>query len=113
MAEILLHIGYPKTGSNFIYSYFRNNPGMVTVGDNLKRHYIQTGEIKSELKDEMPLEKHYVLGEEQLSVWRGETDIVGVRFKSYDIKGHQQKTGKGLRSAFPNAKILIVTRGFE
>lgn len=112
MQEVLLHIGYPKTGSTFLTDYFLKNPALH-VERSAFDDYRQTGVISAQALSQPVSGKCYVISEEQLSVWRGELDIVGVRFKPYDIKAHQASICKNLYTLFPSAKILIVTRGFE
>lgn len=111
MSRVLLHIGYPKTGSNFLWQYFDSNPELFVEKGPLITSYVGSGEIIPGLVSKT--EKHYVLSQEQLSVWQGELDIVGIRFKPYDIKKHQKKTLHSLHNIFPDAAVLIVTRGFE
>ncbi len=111
MSRVLLHIGYPKTGSNFLWQYFDSNPELFVEKGHLISSYIGSGEIIAGLVSET--DKHYVLSQEQLSVWQGELDIVGIRFKPYDIKKHQKKTLHSLYAVFPDATVLIITRGFE
>lgn len=111
--QVIIHIGYPKAGSDFLWSYFNSNPAFFVEGNDFNMRYISSGELPAELNRDVPPDKHYVISEEQLSVWGGNIDIVGVRFKQYDIKSHQKKICQRLHAAFPQAKILIVTRGFE
>jgi len=115
MPRVLIHIGYPKAASTFLWQYFTSNPGLIVEGSNFKNAYIQSGKIPAEIvkKTSSNSSKYYVISEEQLSVWGGELDIVGIRFKPYDIKSHQKETCRELYSLFPDAKILIVTRGFR
>ncbi|HXH18543.1 MAG TPA: hypothetical protein VNJ07_05620 [Chitinophagales bacterium] len=111
MPEILLHIGYPKTGSNFLRQYFNSNDKLFVEGSTFTDNYIKTGKISAELASKT--EKHHIISEERFSVWGGEVEIVGVKFKPYDIKSHQKETCRSLKAAFPEAKVLIVLRGFK
>ncbi len=107
----LIHIGYPKAASTLLQHYFSVHPNVYYNGE-LLNSYKQTGEIL--LPDFALTDKqtHFVLSEEQLSVWQGNLDIVGVKFRDYDIPAQQVKTAKQLHRQFSNARILIITRGF-
>lgn len=61
-----------------------------------------------------PLHECFVISSEHLSVWKSDSDIVGMRsgLKNYDIKAYQDKLCNTLYAIYPTAKILIVTRGY-
>ena len=61
-----------------------------------------------------PIHECFVISSEHLSVWKSDSDIVGMRngLKKYDIKAYQQKLCDTLYAIYPTAKILIVTRGY-
>lgn len=107
----LIHIGYPKAASTLLQHYFSIHPNILYSGDLLS-HYKLSGEIQIPPITHEANQTHLVVSEEQLSVWQGNLDIVGVKFRDYDIAAQQQKTARQLHIRFPEAKILIVTRGF-
>lgn len=115
MIETIIHIGFPKTGSTYLQSYFESHP---SIHHNRSRFnsYVNTGHISDEIIEELyPDEKIDILSEELLSIWSG--DISKVKFQSYnmeyDFEIHQKNTAEQLNLIFPKAKILIVTRGFQ
>ena len=61
-----------------------------------------------------PMHECFVISSEHLSVWKSDSDIVGMRngLKKYDIKAYQEKLRDTLYAVYPTAKILIVTRGY-
>lgn len=109
--NVLIHIGYPKAASTLLQHYFSAHPSVFYTGAMLDK-YKRTGEVDIHAPVLSNEQTHLVISEEQLSVWRGNLDIVGIKFKDYDIAAQQKKTALQLHSAFPAAKILIVTRGF-
>lgn len=111
VAGTVIHIGYPKAGSTWLQSYFSANPALFYDG-GLTDSYKQMGKVPENIAAKAGTEKVLVLSEEQLSVWQGNLDIVGVKFQPFDIKLHQQQVCESLHHQFPEANILIVTRGF-
>lgn len=110
VSKVVVHIGFPKAGSSFLQQYFSAHPGIHYSGD-LVGDYKSSGvlhQIQLDSKADLT-----VISEEQLSVWQGHLDIVGVRFKAFDIPQKQREVCESLFQQFPQAKILIVTRGFE
>lgn len=110
MQPVVIHIGYPKAGSTFLQQYFSAHP-QITYSGNMLVNYKRTGEILVQLP-ENDINKTIVISEEQLSVWQGKLDIVGVKFLDYDIEQHQKTVAEKLHTLYPAAKILIVPRGF-
>ncbi|HLP52744.1 MAG TPA: sulfotransferase domain-containing protein [Chitinophagales bacterium] len=108
----LIHIGYPKAASTLLQHYFSTHPNVYYSG-NLLGNYKFSGEVQIPTITLATGQTHVVVSEEQLSVWQGNLDIVGVKFKTYDVAAQQQKTAQQLHIRFPGAKILIVTRGFQ
>jgi len=113
MNNTVIHIGFPKSGSSFIQNYFLNHPN-VYYRQSAFKVYRKNGTITKEiLPNGITDAQTLVLSEEQLSVWGGNIKINGKEFKDYGIREHQKKIANELHCIFPNAKILIVTRGFD
>jgi hypothetical protein len=110
--SVLIHIGYPKAGSTFLQEWFRGHPN-IFYDTHFLQPYSNTGVIPDKTIPALNGRQHFVISEEQLVLWQGELDIVGLKFKPFDIKAQQQNTAEALKKNFPDAKVLIVTRGFE
>jgi len=104
----LIHIGYPKTGSTFLQHWFGANPqldyaigglaGFLSIGHIVKRSAIGPRRVMCR-----------VTSEESLSmprphVWQP---------PSLDLAEAQAEACTLLAELFPNARILLVTRGFR
>jgi hypothetical protein len=112
MPQVLLHIGYPKTGSNFIQHWFASHPDVYFRLDKMAG-FGGPKEIPLYANNNAALHKLFVLSEEQLSVWGGKLDIVNVKYTPGDIKSLQEKTCATLHALYPAATVLIFTRGYE
>lgn len=108
----LIHIGYPKAASTLLQHYFSTHPNAYYSGD-LLGNYKFSGEIQIPHITLATGQTHLVVSEEQLSVWQGNLDIVGVKFREFDVAAQQQKTAQQLSLRFAGAKTLIITRGFQ
>jgi hypothetical protein len=115
MKSTVIHIGFPKTGSTLLQSYFDMHP---TIHHNRNRFqsYVKTGVITDELIEELKSDEAVdVLSEELLSIWSGDTSDVTFQTynMNYDFESHQKQTAENLKNLFPSARVLIVTRGHE
>ncbi len=110
--SVLIHIGYPKSGTTFLQDWFRAHPAVLFQSDFLNP-YSQTGVIPARPKPHLRGKQHFVISEEQLVLWQGKLNIVGIQFTPFDIKAQQRATARALCQFYPEAKVLIVTRGFE
>ncbi|MCF8278135.1 MAG: sulfotransferase [Flavobacteriales bacterium] len=110
----IIHIGFPKTGSTFLQRYFSAHPEIHHDRERFK-NYVKTGLIDDQLArcDERFL--FDILSEELLSIWPGDdSDLDQSRYNmNYDIKAKQIETATQLKRLFPDAKILIVVRGYQ
>ena len=114
MKNILIHIGFPKTGTTYLQEYFENHPD-VWYDQTFFENYHETGKITGENKVNILeiTEQNIVLSEEQLTVWKGALNPLGAKFQDYDITAQQSETAQHLFELYPNAKILITIRGFD
>lgn len=111
MSKILIHIGYPKAGSTFLQNYFSVHPE-ISYDGGFTDNYKSTGSVGSINIQTSAQDKITVLSEEQLSVWPGKLTKIGAQYTLSDIQDQQMRTCIDLKKKFPDAKILIVTRGF-
>jgi hypothetical protein len=115
MAQHLLHIGYPKTGSTFLQAWFERHPEFRYAPGGL-------GGFNSVYEVARPSEgayKFYVTSFEGLSTPHeaaGEVrlDFGGARaFRDERVKENQLAVCQLLKSLFPESRVLIMTRGFR
>jgi len=113
MSKVLIHIGYIKSGSTYLQRWFEKHPAMYYKFKALGGFY-NTHDLSWYAEWTTPMHECFVISSEHLSVWKSDSDIVGLRkgLKKYDIKAYQQKLSETLYSVYPTAKILIVTRGY-
>jgi hypothetical protein len=114
MKNIIIHIGFHKTGTTFLQQYFERHPD-VWYDQTLFEGYRETGKITEESRVNILKisEQNIVLSEEQLTVWKGALNPLGAKFQDYDITAHQSETAQHLFELYPTAKILITIRGFD
>jgi hypothetical protein len=112
MPKVLIHIGYPKTGSTYLQKWFEKNPAMLykaraIVGFEDAHDLARYAEKTEKLHD------YFVLSSEDLSVWKGDYNIIGFASKGYDIQKYNEHLTTILHDTFVSPYILIATRGYE
>jgi hypothetical protein len=112
MKNILIHIGFPKSGSTFLQKYFSQH-SELHYDQTFFKEYRKSGKLPVDLDELSRSCNHLILSEEQLSVWGGGIKINTTSFGDFGIKKHQEDIAKQLCVSFPKAKILIVVRGFD
>ena len=109
---MLIHIGFPKTGSSYLQGWFDAHPRMYYQNHAITGFY-HSHDIARYAESTDPIHDCFVLSSEDLSVWKGEVDIVGVKYaRFYDVKAYHAKLSETLHRIYPQAKMLIVTRGY-
>lgn len=112
MPKVLIHIGYPKTGSTWLQKWFENHPAMLyrqrAVAGFFNAHDLARYAQKAE-----KLQEVFVLSSEDLSVWKGDYNITGFASKGYDMHAYSKNLTRMLHDIFHEPYILIVTRGYE
>jgi hypothetical protein len=113
MSKVLIHIGYIKSGSTYLQRWFEKHPAMFYKFKAITGFY-GTHDISWYAESAETMHECFVISSEHLSVWKSDSDIVGMRngLKKYDIKAYQEKLRDTLFAIYPSAKILIVTRGY-
>ena len=113
MSKVLIHIGYIKSGSTYLQRWFEKHPAMFYKFKAITGFY-NSHDFSWYAESTEPIHECFVISSEHLSVWKSDSDIVGMRngLKKYDIKAYQEKLRDTLYDIYPTAKILIVTRGY-
>ena len=113
-SQRIIHIGFPKTGSTFLQKYFSAHPEIYHNRQRFE-HYVKTGFIDDRLISCDDGFAFDLLSEELLSIWPGDDSGLDSRSynMNYDIKRKQKETAEGLKRLFPEAKVLIVVRGYQ
>lgn len=112
MADVLIHIGYPKAGSSYLQDWFSKHPSFLYKFNSVAG-FNNLHELASYAQTTNRVHECFVASSEDLTVWKGNIDIVGLKYVPYDIVGYQKKACQVLFKIFPSAKVLIITRGFE
>jgi RNA binding exosome subunit len=113
MANVLLHIGFPKAGSTYLQNWYSTHSSIFYKRTGVAG-FLSDWDIARYAESEGDLHKWFVLSSEDLSVWAGRMNIVTLENKdNFDVKQYQTKLADTLYALYPNAKVLICTRGFE
>jgi hypothetical protein len=104
----LIHIGYPKTGSTFLQRWFNTNP-QLAYGIGTLAGFNSVGHIVKEGATGPRRALYRVTSEEGLSMPRPHP----WKPPSLDLGEAQAEVCTILAELFPDARILLVTRGFR
>jgi hypothetical protein len=113
LSHILLHIGYARAGSTYLQSWFTEHPDIYYQPLNIAGGFIHPNHLANfaEKTNKIPL--HYVMSSEFITAWSGNVEYYGIEFNSeFDYLEYQSNMCQMLGKIFPNAKVLIVTRGY-
>lgn len=111
----LLHVGYPKAGSTFLQQWFSGHP-------QLAHHYGAIAGFRDmhAIAREGTLDHHYryrVTSNEELVAPRPDAGSAAVDYEhpreGVTLAVAQERVCAMLAALFPNATVLIVTRGFR
>ena len=115
MTGHLIHVGYPKTGSNFLRHWFESHP-QLAFRDGGIAGFGSVHDMAKHRGEREPEILYRVTSSESLILPRGD---VGEAFMDHDAM-LRSRVGEArsavcarLAALFPNARILVVTRGFE
>ncbi len=112
MPKVLIHIGYPKTGSTYLQKWFEKHPAMLYKARAIMGFEDALDLARYAEKTEK-LHDFLVLSSEDLSVWKGDYNILGFVSKGYDMQKYNEHLTTVLHDTFVSPYILIVTRGYE
>lgn len=108
MSQILLHVGFPKAGSTFLGNWFHRHPDIIfkdfTITGFRNTRELMNFSVENTAADN----KIFVVRDMRFSSPEP-ADCINLD----NIEVFQKRIAKTLSSLFPNAKVLIVSRGFE
>ncbi len=107
MTGHLIHVGFPKTGSNFLRRWFREHPQLAYAEGGIAG-YNGVYEIAREGAAPRQDVRYRVTSSESLATPYGDTAE-----SPLDPAVAQENVCTSLAALFPNAYVLIVTRGFR
>lgn len=112
MSQILLHVGYAKSGSSYLQKWFESHPN-IFFHQNSADGFIHPLELAkhAQLKDKND-DYVYALSSEFLINWYGDIDLYGGAVMPYNYEEYQNSICKLLKELYPTSKILIVTRAY-
>lgn len=112
--QTIIHIGFPKTGTTYLQTYFELHPDIYHNRDRFKNYYT-TGKIDASLLCETDGAPFDILSEELLSIWPGQEndELLQKHNLNYNIQQHQKSVAAGLHALYPNAHILITVRNYS
>lgn len=108
MSKILLHIGFPKAGSSFLGDWFHKHPDIIFRDFSIGGFYNTQQLMDAAINKEAEIDKIRIVRDMRFTA-PGSEDFKNIK----DIETAQTNIANTLVSLFPNAKVLIVTRGFE
>lgn len=117
-SRVILHVGLHKTGSTWVSSWFEKNP-LIAFAHNSFGGVSNPTEICRSAVNKAP--RWYAISDEHLTggrIWpEGYTSLLlrhaGFHQGPTGIADHRKKVADQLFAMFPNATILITTRGFS
>jgi hypothetical protein len=115
MTRHLVHIGYPKAGSTFLQHWFAAHPQIAYVHGGIAG-FGNVYALAAESARDGPERLWRVTSLEELSMPRADA---GTRYVDYDgirresLLDRQAKACAMMAELFPDAHVLIVTRGFR
>lgn len=113
MTGHLLHVGYPKTGSNFLRRWFRDHPQLAYVERGIAG-YSDVYEIAREAVAPRTDVRYRVTSSESFTAPHRDTGRdQQSQDDPLDPAVGQENACALLASLFPGAHVLIVTRGFR
>jgi hypothetical protein len=109
----LLHVGFPKTGSNFLRRWFRGHPQLAYLKGGIAG-YRSVYDIAREAAAPRADVRYRVTSSENFTAPHRDTGRQHYRFgQPTDPAVGQENVCAALASVFPNAHVLLVTRGFR
>ncbi|HYK04893.1 MAG TPA: hypothetical protein VE974_24275 [Thermoanaerobaculia bacterium] len=113
MSGHLIHVGFPKTGSNFLRHWFREHPQLAYAEGGIAGYH-GVYEIAREGVAPRPEVRYRVTSSEEFTAPHRDTGKEHYRLEDpFDPAVAQAHVCALLAALFPRAHVLIVTRGFR
>jgi hypothetical protein len=112
MTGHLIHIGYPKAASTFLQRWFERHPQLAYKGGGIAGFQNVYEIVKQGVAPRQGILYRVTSYEALLAPNRRAAKIVP-DYRGFDFTGAQRSVCAILSSLFPNARVLIVTRGFR
>ena len=114
MSQILLHVGYGKSGSTYLQKWFESHPALYFQPKHKAGGFYHAWELAKHIQETGKAPENFVFSCEDLLVWKSEPYLYGYTgAKPYNYRQFQDEMCTSLHGIFPTAKVLIVTRGYE
>lgn len=112
MSNVLIQIGYPKTGSTYLQEWFRQHPAILYQGKSVAGFY-DSWEIERYVQEPGNQHQYFAIKLSAIGVRGGNVHrMISSDFADNRIREYQQNLSVTLHRLFPGGKVLIVTRGF-
>lgn len=109
----LIHVGFPKTGSNFLRRWFREHPQLAYIDGGIAG-YQDVYDVVRQAATQPADVRYRVTSCESFTAPQPDTGRRHQRPEYQpDPAPGQENACAALASLFPNARVLIVTRGFR
>lgn len=119
MKKHLIHIGYPKSGSTFLQEWFLQNPLLHYAPGGLGGFH-NVYQISQNAAAQQTKEfRYFVTSDESLCIPQISTGTIPINNEiqktnfAISTLQAQNKNCDTLKSLYPNASILFITRGYE
>ena len=114
----LIHIGFPKTGSTFLQGWFQQNPHMYYAPGGVGGFYNVYQISHLAAMNNLDTFQYFVTSDESLSTPRLSTGSIPAdrATNATDLRPAelaQKNVSEILKTLYPDARILLITRGFK
>ncbi|HWB63051.1 MAG TPA: hypothetical protein VG603_06035 [Chitinophagales bacterium] len=113
MSQLLIHIGFVKSGSTYLQQWFEKHPEIYFQPKFMAQGFLNAWELAKFAQYAPAVPDKYVLSCEDFSLWHSQPHIYGLKGAvPYNHRQFQERICNMLHGLFPNGSILIVTRGY-
>lgn len=113
MSHVLIHIGFPKSGSTYLQKWFEEHPEIYYQPKYIAQGFYHAGELARYLQLTEKVAQNFVLSSEDITLWGGNPNLYGLRrLEPYNYRKFQNRMCETLYTIYPTSKVLIVTRGY-